>query len=391
MVRLFILIVVLSLSIPFWALAWALEDDSGNPTPQGVVAGIDYLIDFVKPTSSNNIDVSRLDDLIDFVHSSKSGDVKVQLPPRMKAAAAYHQFEIQRNLKDILQLAYHPDIPLQMISPGSVRMSYWVDANGDYKPLPPMWKKLDTLVEPIVVRGIENEEITPDVTTGAYYRSLLDRTLILFSRNGHKIVISLARQKDVSEVGKKGLILGTDEQWDYFFSGEKGLTKAGIGWVDSHIYDTFSLVIYYGSNENPSLTKCYLFKWLRAGWLGMNMVKSKHIQSGFERFARDVKRVMESPRLPAPMQLAEISNKIKRFSDQELQAKMTQYLKHLEKRLRMNKKSPHKWVTQAAKGNGYVSDLTPPEMHAALFLETLKYRLGLLGRDDVAYLGLPGL
>ena len=108
MVRLFILIAALSLSSPFWALVWALEDDSGNPTPQGVVAGIDYLIDFVKPTSSNNIDVSRLDDLIDFVHSSKPGDIKVQLPPRMKAAAAYHQFEIQRNLKDILQLAYHP-------------------------------------------------------------------------------------------------------------------------------------------------------------------------------------------------------------------------------------------------------------------------------------------
>jgi len=387
MVRIFILIITLFFSNPLWATG----GDTDEPLPQGVVAGIDYLIDFVKPASTNKIDVSRLDGLIDFIQASKPPGTEVQLPERMKAASAYYEFEIRRNLKDILQLAYHPDIPLQMVSPGSVRMSYWVDANGDYEPLPSMWKQLDTLVKPIVVKGIENEEITPDATTGAYYRSLLDRALILYSKNGHKILISLARQKKVSDVGKKGLILGTDDQWNYFFSGEKGLTKAGMGWVDSHIYDTFSLMVYYESGDNEILTKCSVFKWLRAGWLGMNMVKTKHIQSGFKRFARDVKRVMESPHLPDPTKLADISTKIKGWPHKKLKTKMTQYLKHLENRLRINKKSSHEWLTQAANGNEYVSRMTPPEMHAALFLETLKYRLGFLNRDDVAYLGLPGL
>lgn len=357
----------------------------------GVTEGIDYLIDFVKPASSNNIDVSRLDALIDFIHSPRPAGTKVQLPTRLKATSAFYEFEIRRNFKDILQLAYNPDIPLQMVSPGSVRLSYWVDANGMHKPLPPVWEQLDTLAQPLVVKGIENEEITPDLTTGAYYRSLLDRALILFSRNGRRALVSLARQKDVSEVGKKGLILGADDQWNYFFSGEKGLTKTGLGWVDSHIYDTFSVLIYYESDGEAPVTKCCLLKWLRAGWLGMNMVKPKHIQSGFERFARDVKRVMESPRLPEPMLLADMSNQIKRLSDQELQGKMTLYLKQMEKRLQVAEKSLHEWIAKAVNGNGYVSRLTTPEMQATLFLETLKYRLGLLSLDDVAYLGLPGL
>ncbi len=384
MIRIFIILVILAVSNPLQAA----ENGPDDRISETAVAGLDYLIDFVKPVSSSEFDPARLTGLIDFVRTQRPAGIKSQLPKRLEATPAYYEFEIKKNLKDILHLAYHPDIPFQIVSPGSMRFSYWTPLNGSDESLPRLWEQTQELTKPIVARGIETEELTPDTFSGAYYRSFLDRTLILYSNNGHRLLVSLARQKDVSEIGKKGLILGTDDQWDYFYSGEKGLTKTGLGWVDSYIYDTFSVLIYYEVDENEPLTKCCIFKWLRAGWLGMNMVKEKHIQSGFQRFARDMKRIMESPQLPGAERLADMSIKIRDLPDEELKAKMDQYLNQLAKRQTAEKKTPELLLKHTTNSSDYISRLSLPQMQAALFLEALKYKLGLLNRDEVAYLNL---
>ena len=384
MIRIFIILVILAVSNPLQAA----ENGPDDRISETAVAGLDYLIDFVKPVSSSEFDPARLTGLIDFVRTQRPAGTISQLPKRLEATPAYYEFEIKKNLKDILHLAYHPDIPFQIVSPGSMRFSYWTPLNGSDESLPRLWEQTQELTKPIVARGIETEELTPDTFSGAYYRSFLDRTLILYSNNGHRLLVSLARQKDVSEIGKKGLILGTDDQWDYFYSGEKGLTKAGLGWVDSYIYDTFSVLIYYEVDENEPLTKCCIFKWLRAGWLGMNMVKEKHIQSGFQRFARDMKRIMESPQLPGAERLADMSIKIRDLPDEELKAKMDQYLNQLAKRQTAEKKTPELLLKHTTNSSDYISRLSLPQMQAALFLEALKYKLGLLNRDEVAYLNL---
>jgi len=384
MIRIFIILVILAFSNPLQAA----ENGPDDRISQTAIAGLDYLIEFVKPAASSEFDPARLAGLIDFVRTQRPAGTKSQLPERLEATPAYYEFEIKKKLKDILQLAYHPDIPFQMVSPGSMRFSYWTPLNGSDESLPRLWEQTQELTKPVVARGVETEELSPDTFSGAYYRSLLDRALILFSNNGHRMLVSLARQKDVSEIGKKGLILGTDDQWDYFYSGEKGLTKTGLGWVDSYIYDTFSVLIYYEVDENEPLTKCCIFKWLRAGWLGINMVKEKHIQSGFQRFARDMKRIMESPRLPGAERLADMSIKIRDLPDEELKAKMDQYLNQLAKRQATEKKTPELLLKHTTNSSDYISRLSLPQMQAALFLEALKYKLGLLNRDEVAYLNL---
>jgi len=384
MIRIFIILVILAFSNPLQAA----ENGPDDRISQTAIAGLDYLIEFVKPAASSEFDPERLAGLIDFVRTQRPAGTKSQLPERLEATPAYYEFEIKKKLKDILQLAYHPDIPFQMVSPGSMRFSYWTPLNGSDESLPRLWEQTQELTKPVVARGVETEELSPDTFSGAYYRSLLDRALILFSNNGHRMLVSLARQKDVSEIGKKGLILGTDDQWDYFYSGEKGLTKTGLGWVDSYIYDTFSVLIYYEVDENEPLTKCCIFKWLRAGWLGINMVKEKHIQSGFQRFARDMKRIMESPRLPGAERLADMSIKIRDLPSEELKAKMDQYLNQLAKRQATEKKTPELLLKHTTNSSDYISRLSLPQMQAALFLEALKYKLGLLNRDEVAYLNL---
>lgn len=366
------------------------SEDFNSAIPPKAMDGIDYLLEFITTDSTDNIDILRLDDLIEFVGTHHPDDVQIKLPKRLRATAAYYEFDIQRQFDDIISLTYHPDIPLQMVSPGSVRLSYWIDENGKKLRLPLLLGQLETITSPIVIKGVENEVITPDMTTGAYYRSLLDRALILFTKDGRRILISLAKQKQISDVGKKGLIIGADENWDYFFSEEKGLTKTGLGWVDSHIYDTFSVVVYHESDQFTRSTKCSLFKWLRAGWAKMNMVKPKHIRAGFKRFSRDVTRVIESPNLPDIDKLAYISNNFNQLSDNALRIKMQAYLEHFTRRINDEHQSSHQVITRAAT-NGYISRLKPDEIRATLFLEALKYHLGILTKNDIAYLGLPDL
>ncbi len=357
--------------------------------PPAAMTGVDYLIEFLKPTSQDPFNPAEVAGLIEFVTAARPDGIICRLPKRIEATSAYYEFKIQKSLKEVLQLAYHPEIPRQIVTPGLTRCNQWRHIDSDNGSLPNFWEHLDDLTQPIVVKGVEIEEITPDLFSGAYYRSPLDRALILFSNSGHPVFLSVTRQKEVSEVGKKGLVLGADDQWNFFYSGKKGLSKSGLGWVDSFIYDTFSVLVFTEVDQKTPITKCGIFKWLRAGWLGMNVVKESHMQAGFERFARDMKRVIESPRLPAVGKIVDMSHKINGLPNDTLKTKMGQYLQQLEKRLVESENRPHRWIKQAAHNNEYVSKLSASQMQAALFLEALKYQLGLLNQNDIDYLGVP--
>ena len=44
-----------------------------------------------------------------------------------------------------------------------------------------------------------------------------------------------------SNIGRKGCVVGDDANWNYLYSDETGLTKTGLGWVDSYMYDAHSI------------------------------------------------------------------------------------------------------------------------------------------------------
>jgi len=62
-------------------------------------------------------------------------------------------------------------------------------------------------------------EITPDTHSGAYYACNIHQTLLLFKYRQRNILVTVSRQVDVSTVGKKGYVLGGDDDWDYLYSG----------------------------------------------------------------------------------------------------------------------------------------------------------------------------
>jgi hypothetical protein len=153
---------------------------------------------------------------------------------------------------------------------------------------------------------MQHDSDTPDLTTGIYHEYDLKRTLILVNHKGRQALISVSKQIGKSNVGKKGVILGNDNDWNYYYSGEPGSTRTGLGWVKSYIYDYFSVGVYVESSNTPTMVRVGVFQWLRAGWSGINFVKSIHILGGLERFARNCRMILESPRLPTPGQMLSV-------------------------------------------------------------------------------------
>jgi len=103
-----------------------------------------------------------------------------------------------------------------------------------------------------------------------YHEYTLRRTLITVNYKGRQALVSVTKQINLSNVGKKGLILGNDASWDYYYTGEPGTTRMGLGWVKSYIYDFFSIGVYLETDTGSSVVRSGVFQWLRAGWSGLN-------------------------------------------------------------------------------------------------------------------------
>jgi hypothetical protein len=153
---------------------------------------------------------------------------------------------------------------------------------------------------------MERDSNSPDLNTGVYNEYDLKRTLVLLNYKGRQVLFSISKQIGKSDVGKKGYILGNDDDWNYYYTGESGTSLTGLGWAKSYIYDYFSVSVYVESAGGPAMVRTGVFQWLQAGWSGINFVNSGHILRGLKRFGRDCKMVLESPRLPAPNKILSV-------------------------------------------------------------------------------------
>jgi hypothetical protein len=240
--------------------------------------------------------------LVDHVLGSKT-DRAHALPESAGCPGAYHEFDTKIPFSRFMAYSYNTRIPQTVTRPSSLRFSLWRDAGGAAGRLPDSWKPLAASEKPLIFHGFQRDSNTPDLTTGVYYEYDLKRTLILANHKGRQILLSISKQIDRSGVGEKGFILGHDSDWNYYYSGEPGSAKAGLGWVKSYIYDYFSVGVYVESGAAPVTLRTGVFQWIKAGWSGVNFVRPNHIIAGMKRFARANRMILESPRLPAPSQI----------------------------------------------------------------------------------------
>ncbi len=284
-----------------------------NKIPAPVYSDIEYILSLAQ--SSADLDPEQLTDLIHFVSSTPDGS-GMELKERQGASGAFYGFSVRGNLANVLDYVYNPDIPLYVTMPSSLRQHKWLT------PLvPDALRKFPRLVESArdirLLRGRDQEVITPDTNTGGYYSYSQDRVMALLPGPTGPALISVSSQNDISDVGKKGCIIGADKDWNYLYSDETGLNKTGLGWVDSYMYYAHSVLVYIFDSAKNEI-HIGSFKWLNAGWATMNMVNSDHILNGIKRFASDFKTVIEAQGLPSAPVLADKYRELWQTSDQDL-------------------------------------------------------------------------
>ncbi len=360
-----------------------------TPIPETVNPGLNYLLSLAESDHSKTFDSGMIEKVIQFVQMPKDKTALYVPENRKNIASAYIEFDIQKDLKHVLEVGFNPKIPPVVLSPSSIRLGYWTEVNGKKQPPPDLAAMLTRLDRPVMVTGVEHEEITPDQNTGAYYGYDMNRTLILMKYQGQSVLISMSKQRNISDIGKKGLILGKDSNWDYFYSGQNGLNKPGLGWVSSYMYDSYGIAIFIQKDGAGPFVHCGIFKWLRAGWADINMVQNHHIYKGLQRYTGNVKEILECPCLPEPDQMAEIFTIIKTFSADELRDKVKKYITHLSEKYKAEGGSSGDMIAESIKDGSYLSQLSQHQMQSILAVEYMKFLLGKNSIQDIAYFISP--
>jgi hypothetical protein len=351
--------------------------------PDDATPGLLHLASLVGSENQNPFHPEQLAGLLRFVDAPKREDAIYSAAPMDGASSSYIDVDVRMTLDDLLKYTFNPRIHGSVSVPASLRTAAWKKSEKPWQSFPRIWELFDPSGAPVLIRGLETVENTPDLSTGGYYRYALHRTVILFRSGERRVVISLAKQAGPSEVGKKGYILGKDEDWDYFYSGEPGLDVAGLGWVKSYMLESVGVSIYIESAPAAPGVRVVNLKWLRAGWSGLNVVRSEHIHSGLKRFALTTKQVLESPRLPAVATLEEVCLRISNLTETQIREKIEAYRNVLLARSERLNGGARKNLPESFWDDGSWKRMTREEMESVLVLETLKVYLGRTPEAEV--------
>ncbi len=347
--------------------------------PTGAVAAAHYLLDAVGASASADVDIQRIAPLIDFLQTSKPSTARYRAGDGFDAPSAFHQFTVRSTLKRIVDYTLNADIPSFFFWPSSLRLARWTRIDGGDAQLDRLKSAFAGLDEPFTLRGAEHLSITPDQHTGAYYSYDVDKLVVLAPYRTGKLMLSVYRQQKPSMVGRKGWVLGDDDDWNYLYTEDKGLNLKGLGWVDTYMYDSFGISLYYQPDPAQATVICGAISWVRAGWAGINMVKPHHIHRGLLRVAEAFVEILENPRLPDPERLAATFSRSKHLPTPTLKRYGRDYFSSLEQRIAASK-ALREAVGADFDSQALLDQMSREEIYAVLALDYFKK---LLGRDPV--------
>lgn len=342
--------------------------------PKGAKLGIDYVVELTE-AKGGVFDPSQVAELLDFVDLDTSSMEGLSPGRRGGLEGGCYRAEIKAPLSKVLKYAYNPSIPFYFLSPSSVRICGWKEGRDLLFGGKPAWDALARMEAPVMARGVEYEEGTPDSNTGAYFRYDLNRLLVLFKHNGRNVFISVSKQVAPSTVGKKGVILD-EANWDYFYSGVNGLTKAGLTWMDAYVYDSTSVQVFYEPEPGQPRTVNAVFKWCKGGWIKLNVIKREHVTGGLKRYMSVFKQILEHDRLPAPEQVAAKVREIESLGEVKVKSLVSGYAKALEARPNLNPAMQNTDIAQIVKDGRYPEVQDREEAVSLLVKDYLRCRLG---------------
>jgi hypothetical protein len=248
------------------------------------------------PAGKNLPAETELVKLARFMMSPATNPDELRIAKREHGEGVLMRQTFRSSLAKLVRYCFDPQIPPEILYPMVLRRGHWLPDSQLIQNKIQLWDQLDTQ-EMLVLRGAEYEEITPDTFSGCYYNYTLLRLLVLLHVDGKPVLFSVSRQGTPSSVGYKAAIVGKDSDWNYVYTKVMGSNLKLVGWAETYMYDSAHISLMYPSGEGGGLA---FFKWVKAGWSNMNMVKSKHIRSGAERFLASMRQVLDAQNLPEP-------------------------------------------------------------------------------------------
>jgi hypothetical protein len=369
--------------LTFWLLAgaigsaWAqpLLGSSTKQPSEAVEQSLGYLMSMIRDKRVA-FEPEKIQALLEFVSFQAEPGAEYELKRRDGLNGASLTLDLRTSLDRVLRYVYNPAIPTYIMYPTVVRRSAWLPGSDLLNSNLKLWRLADNLTAPVVLHGQEFEEITPDASSGGYYSYDLDRILILTPFQGRPTFISVSKQKGPSSVGKKGASIDGGKDWTFVYTKEEGLTTGGLSWMDTFMYDQFSVTVYAQLSASRPMTRYGVFSWLRAGWASINVIKPSHIYDGCLRAGNELKLLLESDSLPPPDELAEKVQKIKAMSDSEMLQRLTPLSKALAQ---MGAEHPvlrkSDFAEVVSKGR-YAENLSRDERTSLLIKEYLKKMMG---------------
>jgi hypothetical protein len=347
--------------------------------PKPIMESLQYLLGLLDGANDDEIIMSQIAPTIDFVSSrNKTWPALYYSEDKFNAQSAYHEFDINQGLEQILKYAYTRKIPSQAVIPSSIRLSYWKHFSGAQDGNFWYWNYPVSEGHFQVIRGIQHEATSPDVSSWTYYSYDLKRLLILSRYKDQNVFFSISKQQDKAP-GRKAFALGGDKDWNYLYTQETGVNKAGLGWVTPYMYESFSITVFVEQPDKSSV-KCAMFKWLNAGAGNINMVKKHHIQEGIKRFETGFKMVLENPHLPNPKELAAAFSQIEDLSIEAMRNEISGYFLKLKARYHQDDVFKDKKLAEFFTSPEYLKQLNKEEMKSILNLEYMK---NILGKDPI--------
>lgn len=346
-----------------------------NVAPE-VEATLSMLLEATSQTSTKP-DKQSIMPLLEFVLSEvKPSKVKPQ--KRAQGNGSFTRITLNLPLQKVLRYSLDPAIPGEALYPNVLRRSYWLPGSEILHHKPPLWDAEKTITDesaPLVLHGAEFEEITPDTYSGCYYSYTLDRLIILTRVQGKAMLISATKQRAPSSVGKVGAIVGKDADWNYVYSQVVGSNIKLASWAETYMYDSANVTVFFEDKPNSPVTQIAFFKYVKAGWANMNMVKPSHIADGSKRFVDGMRQVLESPRLPNADAIAAQATRLRGMDEAALRQAMEPYNAGLAAQAGKGPLSSSNFKKLVQEGR-YATELNQQEMGSELLKQYMKEQLG---------------
>ena len=365
---LFSLFLALS-SLSTAASAATFDPDSAKPNlPKELEKSLTNLLE-ATPAGKSAPDPADINMVLRFVTTAEP-DANLHPESRDYGSGIFYKDVIRQPLRTLVSYILDPAVPGEALYPSTVRRNVWQPGSEVLKnglslaesPYPP--------AAPLVTRGVEYEETTPDTSSGCYYSYKLDRLFVLTGMAGRTALLTVSLMPKESSIGLKGVIVD-DNKWEYVYTPVKGTNISMLNWAETYLYGSATVTVFIEPAAGSKTTDVYVFKWAKAGWSGMNVVKPSHILAGVKRYLGAFKLVMEAPGRPTPQSLAAWASELAGQPETALREGLAGLAGDLERRGAGDKILSQDEFQAVLKNGGYASSLSRENAVA----EALKLRM----------------